>query len=30
VIAKSGVDYFHELIAHEEMAAMGLPGYADG
>lgn len=23
-------DYFHELIAHEEMAAMGLPGYADG
>ena len=23
-------DYFHELIAHEEMAAMGYPGYADG
>ena len=23
-------DYFHELIAHEEMAALGLSGYADG
>lgn len=23
-------DYFHELIAHEEMAALGYSGYADG
>lgn len=23
-------DYFHEMIAHEEVSRMGLPGYSDG
>lgn len=23
-------DYFHELIAHEELAQLGVPGYQDG
>eukprot|EP00158_Paraphelidium_tribonemae_P003257 Partr_v1_DN25998_c0_g1_i2_m68809 putative acyl-CoA dehydrogenase len=29
-IAPADFDYFHELIAHEEMAYLGYPGYTDG
>lgn len=29
-VAPEDFDYFHELIAHQEIARLGLPGYIDG